>query len=118
MNCGWCEWKGSDMRVCETSLSAVALACLVVCGSGCSTLDRAYRQEVTWTNAPVVQVVTNTVVVTKVLPVVTERTNVVFVTNEVGVVHGYAQFVKWLMEHQKEAGVFTTVSELVQQLTD
>ncbi len=29
-----------------------------------------------------------------------------------------AQFVKWLKEHQKEAGVFTTVSELVEQLTD
>ena len=28
-----------------------------------------------------------------------------------------AQFVKWLMEHQKEAGVFTTVSGLVEQLT-
>jgi glycerol-3-phosphate dehydrogenase len=29
-----------------------------------------------------------------------------------------AQFVKWLMEHQKEAGVFTTVSTLVDQLCD
>jgi len=29
-----------------------------------------------------------------------------------------AQFVKWLMEHQREAGVFTTVSQLVEQLTD
>ncbi len=29
-----------------------------------------------------------------------------------------AQFVKWLMEHQKEAGVFTTVSGLVEQLSD
>ena len=29
-----------------------------------------------------------------------------------------AQFVKWLMEHQKEAGVFTTVSGLVDQLSD
>jgi hypothetical protein len=28
------------------------------------------------------------------------------------------QFVKWLMEHQKETGVFTTVSGLVEQLTD
>ena len=27
-------------------------------------------------------------------------------------------FVKWLMEHQREAGVFTTVSGLVEQLTD
>lgn len=29
-----------------------------------------------------------------------------------------AQFVKWLMDHQKEAGVFTIVSSLVQQLSD
>ena len=29
-----------------------------------------------------------------------------------------AAFVKWLMDHQKEAGVFTTVSGLVDQLTD
>lgn len=29
-----------------------------------------------------------------------------------------AQFVKWLMEHQKEAGVFTTVAGLVDTLTD
>ena len=29
-----------------------------------------------------------------------------------------AQFVKWLMDHQKEAGVFTTVTGLVDQLTD
>ena len=28
------------------------------------------------------------------------------------------QFVRWLMEHQKEAGVFTTVSTLVDQLSD
>src|SRR5213075_1414835 len=29
-----------------------------------------------------------------------------------------AQFVKWLMEHQKEAGVFATVSSLVDQVSD
>lgn len=206
----------------------VTVATLVVCVSGlsgCATVDRAYRQEVTWTNAPVVHVVTNTVVVTNVVPVVTERTNLVFVTNEIsgavsgyatrepvatnlvtavvtnvvpvfmtnlvqvpvtnliakpealatieatgsvvnafvpgigsilalvlgGLYHGYrqvrnrrvnealvqgvetaravltatpqgqaadAQFVKWLMEHQKEAGVFATVSQLVDRLTD
>src|SRR5205814_4986167 len=28
------------------------------------------------------------------------------------------EFVKWLMEHQREAGVFTTVSDLVESLTD
>ena len=204
---------------------AGALALLVACASGCSTLDRAYKQEVTWTNAPVVHVFTNTVVVTNTVPVVTERTNVVYVTNAAtgavsgylerepvatnmvtavvtnvvpvfytnvvqvpvtnlvakpealatieavgsvtntflpgigsilalalgGLYHGYrqvrnrkvnealvqgvetarailtttpqgqaadAQFVKWLMDHQREAGVFVTVSGLVEQLTD
>jgi hypothetical protein len=29
-----------------------------------------------------------------------------------------AEFVRWLMEHQKEAGVFATVTELVEQFTD
>jgi hypothetical protein len=181
----------------------VVVAVMAVLGalSGCSTVDKAYRQEVGWTNAPVVQVVTNVVVVTKVVPgepggasiVVPVATNFVpvFYTNVVqvpvtnlvarpeavaaieatgsivntfmpgagslvalalgGVYHGYrrvrnrrvaaaliqgvetaravltampqgqkadAQFVKWLMEHQKEAGVFTTVSGLVEQLAD
>ncbi len=206
-------------------LIAGASAFLMGCVSGCSTLDRAYRQEVAWTNAPVVRVFTNTVVVTNIVPVVMERTNVVYVTNAVsgavsgyavrepvatnvvrelvtnfvpvfmtnmvqvpvtnlvakpeavamidatgsivnsflpgigsivalalgGLYHGYrqvrnrkvnealiqgvetaravltstpqgqaadAQFVKWLMEHQKAAGVFTTVSGLVEQLSD
>src|SRR5512137_2780878 len=205
---------------------AGALALLVACASGCASLDRAaYKQEVTWTNAPVVHVFTNTVVLTNTVPVVTERTNVVYVTNAAtgavsgymarepvatnlvaavvtnfvpvfytnfvqvpvtnliakpealatieatgsivntfapgigsilalalaGLYHGYrqvrnrkvnealvqgvetarailtttpqgqaadGQFVKWLMDHQKEAGVFTTVSGLVEQLTD
>ncbi len=208
------------------TLLAGALAFLVACAAGCSTLDRAaYRQEVTWTNAPVVQVVTNMVVQTNTVPIVVERTNVVYVTNAAsgavsgyatrepvatnvvtalvtnfvpvfytnmvqvpvtnlvarpeveaafsaagsvvntfapgvgsilalalaGLYHGYrqvrnrkvnealvqgvetaravlattpqgqaadAQFVKWLMDHQKEAGVFATVSGLVDQLSD
>jgi hypothetical protein len=29
-----------------------------------------------------------------------------------------AQFVRWLMDHQREAGVFTTVSDLVETLSD
>ncbi len=29
-----------------------------------------------------------------------------------------AAFVKWLMDHQKEAGVFTTISTLVDQVSD
>jgi hypothetical protein len=29
-----------------------------------------------------------------------------------------SQFVRWLMEHQREAGVFTTVSDLVEQFSD
>ena len=44
--------------------AAVLVAALLAVGgmSGCSTLDRAYKKEVTWTNQPVVEVVTNTVV--------------------------------------------------------
>ena len=36
-------------------LGALAGLSVFVC-VGCSTLDRAYRKEVTWTNAPMVQV--------------------------------------------------------------
>jgi hypothetical protein len=212
---GWC------------SAAVLIIAAMLAVGglSGCSTLDRAYKPEVTWSDVPVVHMFTNTVVVTNTVPVVTERTNIVFVTNEVsgavsgyatrepmatnlvtavvtnfvpvfmtnvvqvpvtnlvarpgaeatigavgsvvntfapgvgsivalalgGLYHGYrqlrnrkvnealiqgvetarailtttpqgqatdAQFVRWLMEHQKEAGVFGTVSALVDQLSD
>jgi len=74
-------------------VAVIGIAAVMAVGGlgGCSTLDRAYNQEVTWTNAPVVHVFTNTVVVTNTVPVVTERTNIVFVTNEVsGAVAGYA----------------------------
>ena len=211
-------WCGAAVMVVAALLAVNGL-------SGCSTLDRAYKKEVTWTNQPVVEVVTNTVVVTNLVPQVVERTSVVYVTNAAsgavsgyatrepvatnivaavvtnfvpvfytnivqvpvtnlvakpeaeaviqaagsvvntfapgigsilalalaGLYHGYrqvrnrrvnealvqgvetaravltttpqgqavdAQFVKWLMEHQKEAGVFSTVSGLVDQLTD
>jgi hypothetical protein len=208
-------------------VAVLLFAALVAVGglSGCSTLDRAYKKEVSWTNQPVVQVITNTVVETRTVPMVVERTNIVFVTNAVtgavsghatvepvatnmvtatvtnvipvymtnlvqvpvtnlvakpeaeavigavgsvtntffpgigsivalalgGLYHGYrqvrnrkinealiqgvetaravltttpqgqaadAQLVKWLMDHQKEAGVFSTISALVQNLTD
>jgi len=206
-------------------LIAGALTFCAACFTGCGTLDRAYDREVSWTNTPVVHMFTNSVVVTNTVPVVTERTNIVYVTNAAsgavtgygtrepvvtnwvervltntvpvyvtnvaqvpvtnlvgrpeaeatigavgsvvntfvpgigsilalvlgGLYHGYrqvrnrrvtealiqgvetaravltttpqgqaadAQLVKWLMEHQKEAGVFTTVSALVEQLTD
>ena len=59
--------------------------------NGCGTLDRAYEREVTWTNAPVVHVFTNNVVLTNLVPVVVERTNFVFVTNATsGAVFGVA----------------------------
>jgi hypothetical protein len=191
----------------KKAMMVVGLAMALVTMAGCATLDKAYRSEVTWTNAPVVTVVTNTVVVTNLVPeivaeigkpvvtnfvtlLVTNRipvfeTNVVqlAVTNLVarpealatigatesilntflpgvgslvalllgGLYHGYrqvrnrkvnealvqgvetarailettpqgqavdAQFVKWLMAHQKEAGVFVTVAKLVDALTD
>ena len=67
-----------------------ALALLVASAGGCASLDRAYRQEVTWTNAPVVGVFTNAVVQTSTVPVVVERSNVVYVTNATtGAVAGY-----------------------------
>src|SRR6516162_3582273 len=77
----------------SVGVAAVFVAAVVAVGclSGCSTLDRAYKQEVTWTNAPTVHVFTNTVVVTNNVPVVTERTNIVYVTDAAtGTVSGYA----------------------------
>src|SRR5512140_2021579 len=203
----------------------MVLGCVLLGVSGCAGLDRAYNGQVTVTNAPVMLVLTNTVVQTNTVTEVVERTNVVYVTNAAsgavsgymarepvatnlvtvvqsnlvpvfytnvvqvavtnlvakpemlasieatgsivntflpgigsilalvmgGLYHGYRQvrnrkvnealvqgvetaravltttqqgqaadaaFVKWLMDHQKEAGVFTTVSDLVQQLSD
>jgi hypothetical protein len=205
--------------------AAAALGLGLVLLTGCGTLDRAYTKQVTWSDEPVVQVVTNTIVATNTVTQILERTNIVFVTNAAtgavagyatrepvatnvvtvvltnvvpvfytnlvhvpvtnlvakpeveatfqaagsvvntflpgigsilalalgGLYHGYrqvrnrkvnealiqgvetaravlettpqgqaadAQFVKWLMGHQKEAGVFTTVSTLVGSLSD
>jgi len=210
---------------CVLMTAAVCTAVAVAGLSGCGTLDRAYNQEITWTNTPTIHVFTNTVVVTNTIPVVTERTNFVYVTDASsgavsgfavrepvatnmvptvvtnfvpvlitnfvqvpvtnlvakpeteaaisatgsiintfapgvgsifalalgGLYHGYrqvrnrkvnealiqgvetaravltttpqgktvdAQFVRWLMEHQREAGVFATVSDLVENLSD
>src|SRR5690242_16554425 len=76
---------------CSAAVSVIAALMAIGWLSGCSTLDRAYNQEVTWTNAPVVHVFTNTVVVTNTVSVVTERTNVVYVTDATtGAVSGYA----------------------------
>jgi hypothetical protein len=206
-------------------MMVVGMAAALVTMGGCATLDKAYNAEVTWRDEPVVKVVTNTVVVTNIVPQVVERTKLVLVTNEVsgavsgyvarepvatnfvtllvtntvpvfetnvvqvpvtnlvakpaalatidatgslvnmflpgigsmaalllgGLYHGYRQlrnrkvnealvqgvetareiltttpqgqaadaaFVKWLMEHQKEAGVFVSVSKLVDAFTD
>ena len=80
-------WVGGLVLVC----AVLTLGVCIVGLSGCSTLDRAYKPEVTWSNAPVVHVFTNTVVVTNTVPVVTERTNIVFATNAAsGAVSGYA----------------------------
>src|ERR1035441_6905786 len=74
--------------------AAVMVVAAIVCSSdlsGCSTLDRAYKKEVTWTSQPVVEVATNTVVVTNLVPQVVERTSIVYLTNAVsGAVSGYA----------------------------
>ena len=45
-------------------IMVVGMAAALVTMGGCATLDKAYNAEVTWTNAPVVKVVTNTVIVT------------------------------------------------------
>lgn len=207
------------------SWMAVLMAVAVLGVVGCATLDRAYDSEVTWSEVPMVRVVTNIVVLTNTVPQVVERERLVMVTNAAsgavsgyverepvatnlvtllvtntipvfetnlvavpvtnlvasagalatieatggvvntflpgvgsivalvlgGLYHGYrqvrnrkvnealvqgvetarailettpqgqaadAQFVKWLMEHQKEAGVFTTVASLVDTLSD
>jgi hypothetical protein len=77
-------------KKCGLNAAVILVAALLAVG-GCSTLDRAYKQEVTWSDVPVVHMFTNTVVVTNVVPVVTERTNIVYVTNTVsGAVAGYA----------------------------
>ena len=208
----------------KTMIGWVMVGAALLVG-GCAALDRGYKSEVKWSEVPVVQVITNTVVVTNIVPQVVERQSVVLVTNQVtgavagfvsrepvatnfvtvlvtntipvfatnlvqmpvtnlvaspaalatitatgdvvntflpgvgslvvlllgGLYHGYrqvrnrkvnealvqgvetareiltttpqgqaadAQFVKWLMEHQKEAGVFTTVANLVDTLSD
>src|SRR5258706_4646795 len=73
-------------------VAGCALAGTIVALSGCASLDRAaYNEEVSLANAPVVHVFTNTVVVTNTVPVVTERTNIVYLTNAVsGAVSGFA----------------------------
>jgi hypothetical protein len=70
-------------------LIGAALALLASCMAGCSTLDGAYQREVGFSELPVVRAVTNTVVVTNVVPQVVERTSVVYVTNAAGGVSGY-----------------------------
>src|SRR5512145_3271201 len=78
----------------KTKWMGIGAAALVVLAAvtGCSTLDKAYRTEVTWTNAPSVHVFTNTVVVTNLAPQVVERTNTVYVTNAAsGAVAGYVE---------------------------
>src|SRR5690242_18052207 len=59
--------KNGKRSGCRCAVLVMAVAGLVLIGglSGCSTLDRAYRQAVTWTDAPVVRVVTNEVVVSR-----------------------------------------------------
>jgi hypothetical protein len=71
-------------------LATIFTSAMILCAS-CGTLDRAYLKQVTWTNAPVVQVLTNTVVATNIVPQVIERTNIVLVTNaSTGAISGAA----------------------------
>jgi hypothetical protein len=97
MSCASSKWKGTDMKATKKwmwgAVIGATLAMVLAYVSGCSTLDRAaYRQEVTWTNAPMVHLFTNTLVVTNTVPAVTERTNILYVTNAAsGTVSGFAQ---------------------------
>lgn len=73
------------------ALASVVVGIAMLVTAGCGTLDKAYNKEVTWTNAPVVKVVTNTVLVTNIVEQIVERTNVVLVTNlTTGAISGYA----------------------------
>src|SRR5262245_32071632 len=218
--------KGKMLRIKVGLVIVVGAAFAALFGlAGCATMDKAYDKEVVWAEAPTVHVFTNTVVVTNTVPIVTERTNIVYVTNAAsgtisgiatreavatnyvmavvtnlvpvfmtnvvqvpvtnlvakpeveaaigaagsvintfapgvgsivalalgGLYHGYrqvrnkkvnealvqgvetaravlsstpqgqaadAQFVRWLMSHQREAGVFATVSDLVARVSD
>ena len=86
-------------------MMAGVLAVAAVLVTGCSTLDRAYDEEVTMTEQPVVHMFTNTVVVTNFVPTLIERTNIVLATNELsGEVTG----------HTVREPVATNVVELVQ----
>ena len=68
---------------------ALAGASILLLVAGCGTLDRAYDKHVIWMNAPVVRVVTNTVVAANIVAHFTEQTNLVLVTNAVtGTVSG------------------------------
>lgn len=78
------------MKIGLVAVAGTALVALAVV-NGCATMDKAYDKEVVWADAPTVHVFTNTVVVTNTLPVVTERTNIVYVTNAAsGTVSGVA----------------------------
>src|SRR5262249_20773789 len=58
----------------KVAMLAATLTIACLCTS-CGTLDRAYTKQVTWTNAPLVQVVTNTVIATNTVIEVVQRTN-------------------------------------------
>src|ERR1044071_3240710 len=79
------------VKSCLVIAACAAVAVSIIGLSGCATLDKAYDQEVTWTNTPTVHVFTNTVIVTNTVPQIVERTNIVFVTNATtGTVSGQA----------------------------
>ena len=67
----------------------LSVAVVLAMASGCKTADRLlYNQAVTYTNAVVERVITNTVTVTNTDYQILERTRTVYVTNESGVVAG------------------------------
>src|SRR5262249_5684843 len=84
--------KGTMLRIKVGLVLVTGGVCAALLGvAGCATMDKAYDREVVWSEAPTVHVFTNTVVLTNTVPIVTERTNIVYVTNATsGMVSGVA----------------------------
>jgi hypothetical protein len=61
------------MKIKATISIALVMASTLLVFAGCSTLDKAFTKEVTMSTQPVVQVVTNVVVVTNFVPQIIEK---------------------------------------------
>ena len=73
----------NKMRKVVCGFVAIVGMAMLVSVAGCATLDKAYNAEVTWRDEAVVKVVTNTVVVTNLVPQVVAEAGKPAVTNYV-----------------------------------